>query len=179
MTKVIVKIVTFYSGDLIRAIPMMVSSDTTNVGKTTMQLKLMPILASAIALTVTTTPLAVKAEPALSQLPTQTQEPVRVQRLQLTPEQKAKIAEIRRNTRSQIEALLTPQQKEQLKAAMQQSRQERRQAFAALNLTPEQKTQMRQIRQSAKSQYEAVLTPEQLQQMQQNRQFHRQQRDRD
>lgn len=179
MTFVIVKIVTFYSGDLIRAIPMMVSSDTTNVGKTTMQLKLMPILASAIALTVTTTPLAVKAEPALSQLPTQTQEPVRVQRLQLTPEQKAKIAEIRRNTRSQIEALLTPQQKEQLKAAMQQSRQERRQAFAALNLTPEQKTQMRQIRQSAKSQYEAVLTPEQLQQMQQNRQFHRQQRDRD
>lgn len=143
-----------------------------------MQLKLIPMLAGTIALALATTPLAVKAEPALSQLPTQTQETPGRQRLQLTQEQKAKMAEIRNNTRSQIEAILTPQQKEQLKAAMQEPRQRRRETFAALNLTPEQQTQMRQIRQSAKSQFEAVLTPEQRQQMQQNRQFRRQQRDR-
>jgi Spy/CpxP family protein refolding chaperone len=178
MTFVIVKIVTFYSGDLIRPVPMMVLSNTNNLGKNTMQLKLMPLLASAIALALTTTPLAVKAQPALSQLPTQTQETPGRQRLQLTQEQKAKMAEIRNNTRSQIEAILTPQQREQLKAAMQEPGQKQRQSFAALNLTPEQKTQMRQIRQSAKSQFEAVLTPEQRQQMQQNRQFRHQQRDR-
>lgn len=33
MTFVIVKIVTFYSGDLIRPVPMMVLSNTNNVGK--------------------------------------------------------------------------------------------------------------------------------------------------
>lgn len=145
-----------------------------------MKLKFMPMLVGAIALTVATTPLAVKAEPTLksplAQAQTQAEEPHGFQRLGLTQEQKAKMAEIRKSTRSQIEAILTPQQREQLQAAMQDSRPNKRQAFAALNLTPEQKTQMREIRQSAKSQYEAVLTPEQRQQLQQSRQTWRQYR---
>ena len=143
-----------------------------------MQLKFMPMLVGAIALTVATTPLAVKAEPALRSplAQAQAQEPHGFQRLGLTQEQKTKMAQIRQNTRSQIEAILTPQQREQFQAAMQDSRPNKRQAFAALNLTPEQKAQMRQIRQSAKSQFEAVLTPEQRQQLQQSRQTWRQYR---
>jgi Spy/CpxP family protein refolding chaperone len=144
-----------------------------------MQLKLIPVLVGALALAVTTTELAALAQP-VSKSPlllAQAQEPPRRERLELTEEQKAKIASIRSSTRSQIEAILTPEQREKLKAAMQ-NRQQRRQAFASLNLTPEQKTQMRQIRQSAKSQFEAVLTPEQLQKLQQNRQSRYQQRDR-
>jgi Spy/CpxP family protein refolding chaperone len=144
-----------------------------------MQLKLIPVLVGALALAVTTTELAALAQP-VSKSPlllAQAQEPPRRERLELTEEQKAKIASIRSRTRSQIEAILTPEQREKLKAAMQ-NRQQRRQAFASLNLTPEQKTQMRQIRQSAKSQFEAVLTPEQLQKLQQNRQSRYQQRDR-
>lgn len=179
MTKVMVKFVTFYSGVLVRPIFMMVTSNTSFFwSKRQMQLKFIPMLVGAIALTIATNPLAVKAEPGLKSplLLTQAQEPRGLERLQLTQEQRAKMDEIRRNTRSQIEAILTPQQREQLKAAMQEPRQNKRQAFAALNLTPEQKAQMRQIRQSAKSQFKAVLTPEQLQQMQQNKQFRRQQR---
>ena len=141
-----------------------------------MQLKLIPVLVGALALTVTTTELAALAQP-VSKSPlllAQTQEPPkRLDRLELTQEQKDKIASIRSSTRSQIEAILTPEQREKLKAAMQ-DRQPRRQAFASLNLTPEQKTQMRQIRQSAKSQFEAVLTPEQRQKLQQNRQLRHQ-----
>ena len=143
-----------------------------------MQLKFMPILVGAIALAIATTDLAVKAEPAFTSgiLLAQAEEPHGFHRLGLTEEQKAKIASIRQNSRSQIEAVLTPQQREQLKTARQDTRQNRRQAFTALNLTPEQKTQMRQIRQSAKSQFEAVLTPEQREKLQQSRQTWRQYR---
>lgn len=141
-----------------------------------MKLKFMPMLVGAIAIALATTELAVNAKAASPSriLLAQAQEPHGFQRLGLTQEQKAKISEIRQNTRSQIEAVLTPQQLEQLKTAMQDSRQSKRQAFSTLNLTQEQKTQMRQIRQSAKSQYEAVLTPEQRQQLQQSRQTWRQ-----
>jgi Spy/CpxP family protein refolding chaperone len=47
-----------------------------------------------------------------------------------------------------------------------QNRQGKRGAFAALNLTDEQKNQMRQVMQSQKTQIDAVLTPEQKQQLQ-------------
>jgi Spy/CpxP family protein refolding chaperone len=139
-------------------------------------LKLMPMLAGAIALTLTSAPLVVKAESPSAITVAQAQKPEKWQNLNLTPEQRTRMAEIRSQTRSQIEAVLTPQQREQLKATMQESRQKRREAFANLNLTPEQKAQMRQIKQSAKSQFEAVLTPEQQQQLQQFRENRRSQR---
>lgn len=143
-----------------------------------MQLKFIPILAGAIALTLTTGGFAVQAAPAHSpSLQAQAKEPRGLERLGLTEEQKAKMTEIRSNTRSQIEAVLTPAQKEQLQTAMQ-SGQKRRETMAALNLTPEQQNQMRQIRESAKSQFEAVLTPEQrqqLEQLHQNKRMNRQQ----
>jgi periplasmic protein CpxP/Spy len=141
-----------------------------------MKLKFMPMLVGAIAIALATTDIAVKAEPASPSriLLAQADQPHGFDRLGLSQEQKAKVAQIRQNTRSQIEAVLTPQQREQLKTAMQDSRQNKRQVFSTLNLTPEQRTQMRQIRQSAKSQFEAVLTPEQRQQMQESRQTWRQ-----
>ena len=78
--------------------------------------------------------------------------------------------EIGRNTRAQMEAVLTPEQKTKLQAAMAQrqaeyqaqrqqgqgQRQERREKrgniFASLNLTQAQKDQMKQIRESSKQQ---------------------------
>ncbi len=154
---------------------MMVASNTSNLKKAAM-IKLMPMLAGAIALTLTSAPLVVKAESPSAITVAQAQKPEKWQNLNLTPEQRTRMAEIRSQTRSQIEAVLTPQQREQLKATMQESRQKRREAFANLNLTPEQKAQMRQIKQSAKSQFEAVLTPEQQQQLQQFRENRRSQR---
>jgi Spy/CpxP family protein refolding chaperone len=51
-----------------------------------------------------------------------------------------------------------------------ESKQGRRAAMEAMNLSDAQKTQMRAIKESAKSKMEAILTQEQRQQLQQMRQ---------
>jgi Spy/CpxP family protein refolding chaperone len=141
-----------------------------------MQFKFIPFLTSAIALSITAAPLVAQANPVApsSQILAQASDKVspRFEKLGLTPAQRDKMAEIRRNTRAQVEAVFTPEQRQQLEAA-RESKQKRREAMAALNLTPEQKTRLQEIRQSAKTQFEAVLTPEQKQQLQQMRQERR------
>ncbi len=78
---------------------------------------------------------------------------------------------IRSNTHAQIEAMLTPEQKATLTDGRGTRRGQGRQwGWAKLNLTEQQKTQMRQIRESSQQQMLAVLTPEQRQQMQEMRQ---------
>ena len=138
-----------------------------------MPFKFIPVLASAIALSIATAPLAAQAETTAPAPQTIAQAKDRgarrFEQLGLTQEQRDKMAEIRQNTRAQVEAVFTPEQRQQLEAA-RESRQKRREAMASLNLTPEQKTRLQQIRQSAKSQFEAVLTPEQRQKLQQMRQ---------
>jgi Spy/CpxP family protein refolding chaperone len=142
-----------------------------------MKLKLMPVLAGVIALTVTAAPLAVKAEPnQLNQpLPKQAQNR-RGAEVELTQQQKDKLVQIRSDTRAQIEKILTPQQREQFKAAMQ-SPQGRQAAFAAMNLSPKQQTELREVMQSAQTRVEAILTPEQRQQIQQSIQERRQRKE--
>lgn len=141
-----------------------------------MKLKNLSLIAAAIALSLTAVPFAVNAQ-VNPQTPTQVK-PARqgpFERLGLNEEQKTKIKEIRRNSRTQMEGILSPEQKQQLQAAKQerqgQPRQERGQRpgknFASLNLTPEQKTKMREIRESEKNQIQAILTPEQQQQLKQ------------
>ena len=141
-----------------------------------MKLKLVPALAGAWALAVVAAPLAVKAEPKQSNQSAQSQvqnqpKPVGVK---LTEQQKGQMNEIRRDTRARIEKLLTPQQQEQFKAALQ-SPQGGQAAFAAMKLSPEQQTQLQGILQSAQARAEAILTPEQRQQLQQNFQQQRKQ----
>jgi Spy/CpxP family protein refolding chaperone len=81
------------------------------------------------------------------------------------------------NSRTQVEAVFTPEQKAKLEAARQARQAQRQQGqrqqgqrpqagrrgkvFADLNLTQDQKTRIQSIRQSSKQQIEAVLTPEQ------------------
>ncbi|MBD2436683.1 Spy/CpxP family protein refolding chaperone [Nostoc sp. FACHB-110] len=173
-----------------------------------MKLKSLSLIAGAVALTLTTTSFAVKAQTLSNShlLLAQNQEQGKRwegkkgpwAELGLTDAQKTRIQEIQRNTRSQLEGVLTQEQKDQLKAAFE-ARRAQRQAnqgqqrqpgertgrpgkdFAGLNLTEAQKTQIRQIRESSKQQIEAVLTSEQkakLQQLRQNAQQRRQQRDR-
>ncbi len=142
-----------------------------------MKLKLMPMLVGAIALTLAATPLAVKAQANTSgqMLISEGQKQGRWAALNLTQEQRDQMAQIRQQTRSQIEALLTPEQRDKFKAAME-SKQGRRAAIAAMNLSDAQKTQMRAIKESAKSKIDAILTQEQRQQLQQMRQTRQQQR---
>ncbi|MBP5974007.1 P pilus assembly/Cpx signaling pathway, periplasmic inhibitor/zinc-resistance associated protein [Brasilonema sp. CT11] len=136
-----------------------------------MKLKKLSLICGAIALSLTTTSFAVKAE-ANSSLPlvvaqSQPKEGA-FQRLGLTDEQKTKIKEIRSNTRAEVDKILTEQQREQLKTAMQNR--QGRGGFAALNLSDDQKNQLKQVMQSQKTQIEAVLTPQQKEQLQKYRQ---------
>ena len=82
--------------------------------------------------------------------------------------------QIQRNTRSQMEAILTPEQKQRFQAALEQ-RQGMRAAIAAMNLSPEQQTQLRNIMQAARTQKDAILTSQQKQQLQEWQSERRQQ----
>ncbi|MBS9389224.1 MAG: P pilus assembly/Cpx signaling pathway, periplasmic inhibitor/zinc-resistance associated protein [Dolichospermum sp. WA123] len=164
-----------------------------------MKLKTLSLIAGTLALTLIATPFAVQAEqnPSSPQPGKEWQKKGQFQKLNLTPEQKAKMKEIGRSTRAQIEAVLTPEQKTKLQAAMaerkaqrqaqrqqgQGERQERRgkkgDIFASLNLTETQKNQIKQIRESSKQQMQAVLTPEQQAKMKQMRENMRSRRQQD
>jgi len=155
-----------------------------------MKLKLMPMLSGAITLTVAAAPLAVKAQFSPSQ-PTpgqqgqnsQPSQPTPGQQgqnrpgatgIQLTQQQRQKLVQIRRDTSAQIQKILRPEQQNKFKAALQAG-QDRKSAFAAMNLSSEQQAQLRKITQAANSQVESILTPEQRQQIQQNIQKRQQQ----
>jgi Spy/CpxP family protein refolding chaperone len=138
------------------------------------KIKLMPMLAGAVALTVVATPLVVNAQantsnqPLLAQANRQDRQS-KWDNLNLSEEQKQQLRQIQEETRAQMQALLTPEQQEQFKTAMQ-NRQGSRSGKTALNLSEEQKAQMRQIMEAKKSRMQAILTPAQQQQLEQMRQ---------
>jgi protein CpxP len=141
-----------------------------------MKLKNLSVITAAILLSLAATPLAVKAETSAEPfIIAQAQEGYnRLEALGLSEEQKAQIAEIRKETHEQIKAVLTPQQREQLEAAKLDGIQLRRNTLRSLNLTEEQKNEMRQIKESTQAQINTILTPEQQQQLEQLRQNKRQ-----
>ncbi len=163
-----------------------------------MKIKLMPMLAGAIALTVVAAPFAVKAQanhsghPLLAQAQRQEHQG-KWAKLNLTDAQKEQMRQIKKETRDQMQAILTQEQQEKLKSLMQnrrgqsrqgqnqqgQNRQARRNVMAELNLTDDQKAKIKQIMEQQKARMQQVLTPEQqqqLEQMRQNWQQRRQQR---
>ncbi len=167
---------------------MIVASDQEKPTKQVMKLKPLSLVAGAIALTLTATSFAVNAQTAspspvlLAQTPQK--ERGAWKELGLTDAQKSQIQAIRRDSRTKMQAVFTPEQKAKLEAA-KQARQAQRQAgqgqrqpgqrsrkggYGDLNLTEAQKTQIRQIRESEKQQIQAVLTPEQRQKIEQYRQ---------
>lgn len=133
-----------------------------------MKLKNVSLIVGAIALSLTATIPAVNAQTTSSSLVAQAppQKGQFEQRLGLTDTQKSQIASIRRNTRAEMEKILTAEQREQIQTAMQNRQRGGKRAFSSLNLTEEQKTRMREIKQSEKQQIEALLTDEQKQQWQ-------------
>jgi periplasmic protein CpxP/Spy len=137
-----------------------------------MNLKNLSLIGGVIALSLTATSFAMTAEANSSSplvIAQNKQKGGAFQRLGLTEEQKAKIQEVRSNTRAEMDKILNEQQREQLKTAMQ-NRRGWRGAVAGLNLTDEQKNQMRQVMQSQKTQMEAILTEQQKEQLQKYRQ---------
>ncbi|MFN6180782.1 MAG: Spy/CpxP family protein refolding chaperone [Dolichospermum sp.] len=146
-----------------------------------MKLKILSLLAGTLSLTLITTPLTVQAQdnPPLPQPDQELQARGPFKHLNLNSEQKAKMKEIHTNTRAQIDAILTPEQKNQLKTAMEKRKAERQQRqrqhqerrekkgniFQSLNLTDKQKDQIKQIHESERQKMQAVLTPQQQAQM--------------
>lgn len=150
-----------------------------------MKIKLMPLLAGAIALGAVATPFVVNAQanpsaqPLLAQAQQGRQRQGKWAKLNLTDAQKQQMRQIGEETRTQLQGVLTADQKAKLEAAKQnrqgqnrqgQNRQNWRQVMQSLNLTDEQKAKMKEIRQQQKSRMEAILTDQQKQQLQQMRQ---------
>jgi periplasmic protein CpxP/Spy len=153
------------------------------------QIKLLPLLTGAIALSLS----LASALPAFSQstekppVPTEqpTEQPTERNRmphhrnfLNLTSDQQAQMEQIHQNARSQIDNILTAEQKAQLESARENRGTPRRgenrgmpgRRFDSLNLTDEQRSQIESVRNTAREQMDAILTDEQRQQMEEHRQ---------
>jgi Spy/CpxP family protein refolding chaperone len=83
------------------------------------------------------------------------------QELSLTPTQVDQIRTLRTNTRTQLDGVLSADQKAALKAAMQ-SKKGYKVALQEAKVTEAQRTQMKQIRKDSKTAMEKILTPDQL-----------------
>jgi periplasmic protein CpxP/Spy len=86
--------------------------------------------------------------------------------LKLTPAQRDRMKQLMAATRSQVEAVLTPAQRQQL-SQFQAQRQARRQAggMGMMNLSTDQRAKIKAIRESNRSQLQAILTPAQQAQL--------------
>ena len=121
-----------------------------------MNIKVLPLFATIAAITLAAAPMAAFSKPPFAE------------ELNLTAEQQAQLEQIRENKHSQIEQILTPQQREQFQQ-LQEQRQRHREGMRALNLTEEQRNQMREIHESTRELMQNVLTEEQREQMRQMR----------
>jgi Spy/CpxP family protein refolding chaperone len=134
------------------------------------------LLSGAVALLLGAAPFAsalmnATAQPAHAQdstAPTQPHKGKHKNVLNLTADQKAKMKQIRRETREKIKDILTDDQKAQWQAARKNHQRPN------LNLTDDQKARIKEIRQDADSKIDAILTPEQRQKRDELRQQWRQ-----
>jgi Spy/CpxP family protein refolding chaperone len=81
--------------------------------------------------------------------------------LNLSAEQKTKIEQVLASARTQMDAVLTPEQLQQIKS----QRETKKIGGERLNLTAEQKTKFTAIRQASNEQFKTILTPEQQAQL--------------
>ncbi len=132
-----------------------------------MKLNLLPLLTGAIAFTLITAPTIVQAQLG------ETQTQCKLAEVELSETQRTQLKEIRRNTRFQIEAVLTLEQKRQLESS-QNGHKQQRTAFATMNFSPQQQTQIESIMR-AKTRNNAIFTAEQKQQIKRNMEQRRQQ----
>ncbi|MFM6012946.1 MAG: Spy/CpxP family protein refolding chaperone [Dolichospermum sp.] len=163
-----------------------------------MKIKKLLLIAGTLAIALTATPFVAQAQTDTNE-PRQPREMVGkgpFRRLNLTDAQKEQMKKIHKSTRAKIEAVLTPEQRQKLEAAkaeMKARRKARRNGtqigkgkerdketvFSSLDLTDAQKREIRTIKESARTQMEAILTPEQKAKMEQFKQNMRSRRQQD
>ncbi|MEM9925494.1 MAG: Spy/CpxP family protein refolding chaperone, partial [Cyanobacteria bacterium P01_D01_bin.50] len=123
-----------------------------------MKLKKLSFLASAIALTLTAIPFTAQADINSSEpvIVAQGRKEGKLQRLNLTDEQKTQMQAIKEDARAQMKEILTQDQLEKLETAKANG-QKKRGVWRTLNLTEDQKAELKKIRESKRSQIEAIL----------------------
>ena len=80
--------------------------------------------------------------------------------LNLTPDQKTKLEALRAATKTQMDAVFTPEQRQQ-REQIKVQRQANQQDGNSMNLTVDQKARIKAIRNASKEQFKAILTPDQ------------------
>jgi len=137
---------------------------------TVMKMKALFFLPAALALAIGATPVIPSfTNPAVAG-PGGMGRGMKFEQLNLTDAQKTRLQQIKESSRQQMDAILTTEQKEQLRVAREQRQRPN------VTLTEDQKAKMKAVRESAKSQMEAVLTAEQKQKLQEMQQQWRQRR---
>ncbi|MBF2067631.1 MAG: hypothetical protein IGS39_24915 [Calothrix sp. C42_A2020_038] len=129
----------------------------------------LPILAGAIALGLTAIPYTAASAKPVQQIAQNQQQPsiAPPPQIQLTPQQQEEVRKINVQVRTQIEQVLTPKQRQQLKTSLQ-ARRSPSQITSDLKLTQDQGRKLQQIVAGSQKQiFEKVLTPEQQQQIRQ------------
>lgn len=117
-----------------------------------------------VALVISLTSLSVQAQ----QINRANQEFPALVGINLTPQQETQIKLIRKDTRAQIESILSPEQKNQARASLEQGN-SLKTAISSLNLSPEQRTRIEDVLRSTRQKVQAVLTLEQKQQIRQKK----------
>lgn len=126
-----------------------------------MKLKKLSLLASAIAIGFSIIPLTANAQvssnaPQKISQASQTSPPD----LKLSQQQIQEITKIRSDTRTQIQNVLTDQQRKKIQTDLQAGK-NARQVFASIQFTQQQQTQLRNIMVKSQQDMENVLTPAQ------------------
>jgi periplasmic protein CpxP/Spy len=142
-----------------------------------MKVQKLPLIVGAIVISLTAATSAVQAE-IIAQRPLivaqnaqNRQNNNKWERLNLTQEQRTQIQAIKQETRSQIEGILTPEQRQQAQTAWNNNGGDKpKNGLRNLNLSDEQRTQVREIMRSSKEKMEGVLTDEQKEQLRQMKQ---------
>lgn len=126
--------------------------------------------AGVFVFAVATTPLSIQAQPQNQA----NQDFPALAGIDLTSQQKNQLGQIGKDGRAQIESILTPEQKNRLKASSPQDSDMKKNSLSTLsgmNLSPEQESKIKEIQQSTREKVQAVLTPEQKQKIRQKRMF--------
>ncbi|BAZ33388.1 hypothetical protein NIES4074_58980 [Cylindrospermum sp. NIES-4074] len=89
--------------------------------------------------------------------------------LDLTDAQKAKMKQIRAETQTKILDVLSYDQQEKFKAAVQGKQEPSMKVLRSLNLSAEQKQEIRDIQRAQRQEMQAILTPEQRAKLKENR----------
>lgn len=114
-------------------------------------------IAAIAATTIVMTPVVVKAQvPFLSEL-----FPV-LSGVDLTTQQKIQLADLASNTQTQIEKIVSPDQRNQFQTALKQGK-GFDEALAAMNITPDQQRQIQGVLTSTRTQLISTFTPVQRQ----------------